>query len=193
MLLFFTLAVMGVVAYAASREGLLTAITSLANVMISGLIAFNFFEPIANELEEMLRGTFLAGFEDAVALFVPFAATLGLLRVVTNNLANTDVELPALLGQVGSGAVALVTGYLVAGFLVVVFQTLPWGDKFLGFEYNADANTPKVRNLMPPDRVWLAMMNRAGSTALSQGEDYVTFDPEGSFEMRYARLRRYRD
>jgi uncharacterized membrane protein required for colicin V production len=193
MLLFFTLGVIGAVAYAATREGLLTAITSLVNVVISGLVAFNFFEPIANELEDMLSGSFLAGFEDSIALFVPFAATLALLRVATNNLANTDLELPALAQQVGSGAVALVTGYLAAGFLVVVLQTLPWGDTFLGFDYSATANTPKVRNMLPPDRVWLAMMNRAGRATLSQGEDYVTFDPEGTFEIRYARLRRFKE
>ncbi|MFO0844628.1 MAG: CvpA family protein [Gemmataceae bacterium] len=192
MLLFFTLAVMGAAAYAAAREGLLTAITSLVNVVISGLVAFNFFEPIANELEELLRGSFLAGFEDAIALFAPFAATLAALRVLTINLANTDLELPALLQQVGSGAIALLTGYLVAGFLVVVFQTLPWGDTFLGFDYSATANTPKARNLMPPDRVWLAMMSRAGAMPLSQ-EDSVTFDPEGSFEIRYGRLRRFKE
>lgn len=193
MLLFLTLAVMGAVAYSATREGLLTAITTLVNVLISGLVAFNFFEPLANEMEDMLKGTFLAGFEDGIALFVPFAATLGLLRVVTNNLVNTEVELPALFQQIGSGAVALVTGYLVAGFLVVIFQTLPWDERFLGFDYSADANTPKIRNLLPPDRVWLAMMNRAGRSTLSQGEESVTFDPEGSFEIRYARLRRFRE
>ena len=112
--------------------------------------------------------------------------------MLTNNLASSEVELPALFQQVGSGAVALVTGYLLAGILICMFQTLPWDEKFLGFEYEADQNTPKTRNVFPPDRAWLAMMHRAALTTLLQ-EGGGTFDPDATFEIRYARLRRYKD
>src|SRR4051812_19239939 len=99
MLAFFTLAVTLIVAYAAVREGLLTAVTTLINVCLAGLVTFEFFEPLADQLEEMVRGTLLAGFEDALSLIAIFAATLAVLRVVTNNLANQDLELPALMQQ----------------------------------------------------------------------------------------------
>ncbi len=189
MLLMISLGIMGAVAYASTREGLLTAICNLVNLMIAGLVAFNFFEPLAGELESPLKGTFLEGFEDGLALFIPFAVVLGVMRVVINNLANAEVELPALLQQIGSGLVALMTGYLAAGFLIVVFQTLPWDQKFLGFEYTADANVTRV---MPPDHVWLALMHRAGNATLAYSPP-STFDPEGTFELRYARLRRFKE
>lgn len=192
MLLFFTLAVVVAVAYASAREGILTAITSLVNVVLAGLVTFNFYEPLADGLEDILRGTFLAGFEDGIVMFLLFAITLGVLRVVTNNLANTEVELPAIVQQVGSAAIAAVTGYLIAGFLVCLFQTLPWGEKFLGFEYQVEPNAPKVRSLLPPDRVWLAMMHRAGAWTLSQ-EKSASFDPQGTFELRYGKLRRFKE
>lgn len=192
MIILFTVAVIGAVAYASSREGLLTAITTLINVVLAGLLAFNFYEPLANELESMVRGSLLAGFEDGIVLFGLFAGILGLLRVVTNNLANTELELPALFNQISSVAVAAVTGYLVAGFLVCLLQTLPWGENFLGFEYQVDPSAPKIRSFLPPDRVWLGMMNRAGLGPLSQ-ESSTTFDPEGTFELRYGKLRRFKE
>jgi len=46
--------------------------------------------------------------------------------------------------------------------------------------------------VLPPDRVWLALMRRASTGPFRQGED-PGFDPGGSFEQRYARLRRYAD
>jgi len=189
MLYLFTLGIMGAVAYASLREGLLTSLSNLVNVVLAGLVAFNFFEPLSGELEKMVQGTFMENFEDGLALLILFAPILGLLRVLANNLANTDLELPALLQQIGSILVSLVTGYLAAGFLICAFQTLPLSENFLGFEYMNDAATPAYRRVMPPDRVWLSMMHHLGQGPLSQ-EDSKTFDPEGTFELRYGRLRR---
>lgn len=193
MLMFLTLAVMGAVAYASLREGLLTAITTLINVVLAGLIAFNFFEPLADQLEDVLRGSFLAGYEDALALTLLFAGPLALLRLLTNNLANSDQDLPALLQQVSAAAVALITGYLVAGLLLCIVQTLPLNEKFLGFEYQMEPSVPnKLRSLLPPDRVWLAMMQHGGKVALSQ-EDGAIFDPQATYTLRYAKLRRLKE
>lgn len=192
MLEVFTLFIVGAVAYASIREGVLTAITTLVNVLLAGLVAYNFWEPIASELEKIFKGTFLIGFEDALVLFFLFGGTLALLRALTNNLANNEVELPAVVQQVGSGLIAAVTGYFLAGFLICTYQTLPWDEKFLGFDSTADANTPPLRRVLPPDRVWLALMYHASVNPLSQ-ERSSAFDPEGSFELRYAKLRRYKD
>jgi hypothetical protein len=202
MLSLLTIIVMLVVAYVYWREGLLTACCMCVNVFLAGLITFNFFEPLAGELEGMFRGSFLAGYEDAVCMTLLFAGTLGALRWVTNNLANTDLDYPALVLRAGNVFFGVLTGYLVSGFLVCMLQTLPWQENFMGFE-------PKVarkgegdgsRRLLPPDRVWLALMHRAGAKPLSRSPDPdnpeappPTFDPHGTFELRYARFRRYAD
>lgn len=180
------------VAYASLREGFLTAISMLVNVLIAGMVTFNFYEPLANELESIFSGTFLAGYEDAVVMVLLFCVTLGGLRVLANNLAPNETEFPALLQQIGAALVSLGTGYLVAGFLFCVFQTLPWGEKFLGFEHVVESGAGGTRRLVPPDRVWLGMMHRAGAVPFSQ-EGRDSFDADGSFELRYARLRRFKE
>jgi hypothetical protein len=192
MILVLSLAVVAIAAYARVREGLLTALTLLINVLLSGLVAFNYFEPVAAELHKAFKGSFLDGYEDALALFALFAAPLALLRVVCNNLAPAELDLPALPQQIASAAVGGLTGYLLAGFLVCAMQTLPWGERFLGFDATVEPQGSAIRRVMPPDRVWLALMHRAGAGPFSN-EGATTFDPDGTFELRYARQRRVKD
>jgi Colicin V production protein len=208
MLAAFTIFIMLAVGYAYFREGLFTAATMCCNVFFAGLIAFNFWEPLANLLEPGLQKTFLEGYEDAFVLIGLFCLSLGLLRLVTNTLANAVIDYDAVPQQGGGVLFGLATGYLVSGFLVCVLQTLPWHENFMAFEWKAANRDSAFNRLFPPDRVWLAMMRRAGAYPLANradpdfgtpGEDsyyydsHLTFDKYGTFEIRYARFRRYGD
>lgn len=207
---FLTVVIMLVVAYAYWREGLLTACTMFVNVILAGLVAFNFWEPLADLLDPMVANTALQGYEDAICLILLFCLTLGLLRLVTNNIANTDLEFPPALLRGGGVFFGLATGYLTSGFLICVFQTLPWHESFMHFDWKYDPQAPGhvVRSVMPPDRAWLGLMQRAGAFAFINSFTYpdekakdpqtfvdraVTFDKHSTFESRYARLRRYTD
>jgi hypothetical protein len=203
---FLTLVIMCAVAYAYLREGLFTACTMAVNVLLAGLVAFNFWEPIAAFLEPTIAGSFLHGYEDAFCLIVLFCLTLGLLRTVTNNLASSRVEFQGWLQSGGGIVFGLITGYLVSGFLLCTLQTLPWHENFMLFDYQYETGPEHIlRHVLPPDRVWLGLLQRAGAYALSNREDpreadftsnygrYMTFDRYGNFELRYARYRRYND
>jgi hypothetical protein len=183
MLIFMTILLMLITAYAYFREGLLTAVAMFCNVILSGLIAFNFWEPIAAELEGTVANTMFNGYEDCLCLMLLFCLPLGALRWLTNTLANTEIDYPPLMQQIGAVLFALMTGYLVAGFLVCVMQTLPWEERFLGFDPTVDARGG-VRRVLPPDRVWLAMMYWAGKNGLGTSEG-PTFDADGTFTARY--------
>jgi uncharacterized membrane protein len=203
---FLTIVIMVLVAYAYSREGLFTACTMAINVLLAGLVAFNFWEPLAALLDPSLAGSFLHGYEDAFCLIALFAVALGLLRVLANNLAPARIEFSGYV-QTGAGILfGLITGYLVSGFLICTLQTLPWHENFMFFEPKYEAGPEHlVRHVLPPDRVWLALMHRAGAYTFSNREDsrlgssfsyyerYLTFDKHGTFELRYARYRRYGD
>lgn len=203
---FISVVIMLIVAYAYLREGLFTAATMAVNVLLAGLVAFNFWEPLAALLDPMLAGSFLHGYEDAVCLIVLFSLTLGILRTVTNNLAGARVEFPDWLQSAGGVLFGLMAGYLAAGFLICMLQTLPWHENFMFFDPKYQTGPEHVlRHVLPPDRVWLGLMHRAGAYAFSNREDpragpsasyydrYLTFDKYGNFELRYARYRRYND
>lgn len=191
MLAFLTLLVMLLVCYAFWHEGLLTACCTFVNVLLAGLVAFGFWEPVAAALDPMLAGSFLEGFEDCLCLILIFSLTLGLLRMATNGLAFTTLDYPPALLRGGGVFFGVLTRYLVSGFLLCAFQTLPLPETFMHFDATVDPNsaTRAVRRLLPPDRVWLALMHRAGAGPLAWGAG-PTFDPYGTFELRYARYRR---
>ena len=200
--LFVTLILMLIVAYALHREGLFTALLMCLNLLLAGIVTFNFFEPVADWLDGLFRGSALAGFEDAITLGVLFAASLGILRTVTNNLADTILDFSGTMNQIGGAGLGLVAGYLLAGFLFVLCETLPWHENFLDFQPRAQAED-NLRRLLPPDRVWLAMMRHAGAYPLawktaepdaeSPYDRFRTFDRRGTFELRYQRYRRHGD
>lgn len=184
----YTLILMFVVSYAFMVEGIFGAFTMFVNVLIAGLLAFNFWEPLAGSLEGTFFGTFLQGYEDALCLTGIFWLSLVFLRVATNQFAPAEIEVHPAVQRGGGALFGALTGYVVSGFLLCVFQTLPWQVHFLGFdaEYKAEEVT---RAYIPADRVWLALMHRAGLFGFANGEE-PTFDPQGSFELRYARYRR---
>jgi len=190
------------VAYAGFREGLFTGFCMLVNVLLAGLVAFTFFEPIADALEGVFKGSFLLGYEDFLALLAPYCLALVLLRIATNNLANRVFDMPGKVQQFGGGAFALLAGYFVAGFFICAMQTLPWHENFFGFEPRSENDSP-LRSVFPPDRAWLSLMRYAGAHGLAGKEDnhdgatrydrFPTFDRWGTFELRYQRYRRRGD
>jgi hypothetical protein len=205
LLVVLTIGIMLAVAYAYSVEGLFTAALMCVNVFLSGLIAFNFWEPLSASIESSLADTFLAGYEDMLCLIGLFAVSLGLLRTASNAIVNMQISLPPGLQQAGGAVFGLLTGYLFSGFFLCALQTLPWHENFLGFDATYQPERAgSLRPFLPPDRVWLGLMYRAGAMPFNRGEEdlrfadsssyydrYFTFDKYGTFEMRYARYRRY--
>ncbi|HEV3204493.1 MAG TPA: CvpA family protein [Gemmataceae bacterium] len=183
MLAFLTVIIMLLLGYAYFVEGLFTAFVMCCNVVGAGLVAFNFFEPLASQVE-------LGGYEDFLSLVLIFSLTLAILRTLTNTLANTEVEFIPHLQRPGGALFGMITGYLASGFILCAIQTLPWHENFMLFEPKYESGNT-LRSILPPDRLWLAMMHRAGDAGFSRGDQ--TFDPSGSFELRYARYRRYND
>jgi hypothetical protein len=204
MLTFLTILIMLAVGYAEFREGIFTAFTMLVNVILAGLIAFNFWEPLASLTDSGLKESFLDGYQDLFFLILLFSVALGILRTATNNLANRQIAFPAVLQQFGAAGVGMLTGYLVSGFLVCALETLPWHQNFLDFEPQRNRTVEgDFRRYLPADRVWLSLMHFAGANGFARAADnesaqspyerYPTFDRSGSFELRYWRYRRYSD
>jgi hypothetical protein len=218
--LFLTVLVMAAIAYAQFKEGVFTSFVMLVNVMIAGVVACNFFEPLADLMADITKGTFMQGTEDFIMLVLLFLITLTALRFATNNIAPTEIEFHPILFQAGSILCALLTGYVLVGFFVVAMQTLPLDEHFMGFEaevttepsyqylHRSGSSTADkretagekrggemLRRIFPPDRIWLAMMQRASYGSLGNGDrsERNGFDPQSNFPLRYERYRRYGD
>lgn len=190
MLQLFSIVVMVLLVLGMLREGLLTAACTLFNVLFAGLSAFWGFEPLARYFDEYLRATFLEGTEDALALGILFAGVFAGLKALTGPWSGAVIDVPVVADRVASGILGLLAGYFLAGFLVCVFHTLPWGSQH-GPDHKHEPGQPgaALRRILPPDRVWLAMMNRASEVSFARSEKHA-FDEDGTFSLRYARFRR---
>src|SRR5438105_5009062 len=202
MLVVVAIVIMFTVAYSQCREGLLAAVILSINVLLASILAVNFWEPLADELDGLFSGDMLAGYEDALTLTFLFSTFLILLRMAAGKFLPKTSSFSGYMQQLGGGLFGLLAGYLVAGFLVCVLQTLPWHEHFLSFRPHTPQE-PVLRRLMPPDRVWLDLMRHAGQFPLAWKEAkqdgmasfsrYQTFDSGKTFEARYLRYRRYGD
>lgn len=198
MLTALTILIMLIVAYSAFREGIFTALTILVNILLAGLVTFNFWEPLCSLAEPMVEGGFLHDYLDFFVMIALFCLSLALLRMATNNLANYQIQFTAMLNQIGGAAVGLLNGYLLSGFLVCALETLPWHQNFVDFKPRVSGEDSRV---LPPDRVWLSLMRHAGAYPFARASDRPdaespyeqspTFDRGGTFELRYLRYRRF--
>src|SRR5438309_2192925 len=162
MIQIFALVLMLVVAYTQYRNGLFGACAMLIMVFLSGLVAFNFWEPVADTLDASFQNTVMAGCEDMISLAFLFGVTLFALRLAVNYLCPDMIAEHGAVQHFGAAGVGLITGYFLAGFLICAMQTLPLDVHFMDFDPREAGESP-LRSLYPSDRIWLSLMRHAGA------------------------------
>jgi hypothetical protein len=116
--------------YALASEGLWGAALMFFNVLFGGLIAFNFYEPLAKLLADNVP--FLSGFADTLCLFTLFIVTTFLLRLTTETLGPSMVRFPAPLYHLGRWVFALGCSVITVAICVLGFDTAPVHKKVFG-------------------------------------------------------------
>lgn len=139
----------GLVAWCVAAEGAFGAGTIFISVIVSGLLAMNFFEPLADKLDEI---AIIGPKADMLALVGLFAVLLTGMRLACEKLCPTYISVQGLIHDLGRWGFGILTGYVTAGILLTALHTSPLPREFLGF-------TPERSNLLlgafSPDRDWL--------------------------------------
>jgi hypothetical protein len=146
-------------------QGLWTNVLTLINMFFAMMLAFNYFEPLADMLDEAERSyTYLWDF---LALWGLFALSFGLLRLFTDVLSRHRVVFDFWVEMVGRSVLALWIAWLFVGFTCATLHTAPLGRHPLGFQ-----QSPTSGNFlgMSPGKHWLAFMQSRSRGALSRGE-----------------------
>ena len=188
-----------IVAAAMWFQGLWSSIVTLINLLVAMMLAFNYFEPLANLIDQQDRSyTYLTDF---LALWGVFVLSFGFLRLFTDMLSRKRVVFDFLTEKVGRSILALWVAWLFVGFTCATLHTAPLGPHPMGFQ-----QTPNSGNFlgMAPGRGWLAFMQSRSRGALSRGEsnaarrsplpedqnvDVRIFDPESRFVLKYYQRR----
>src|SRR6478736_9684541 len=115
--------------YVVSSEGLWGAALMFFNVLFGGLIAFNFYEPLARLIDSTGIGW---GFSDTLSMLSLFSVATMLLRMTTETLAPAMVRFPVPIYHAGRLFFALATLLVTMSILILSFHTAPVHKKAFG-------------------------------------------------------------
>lgn len=188
-----------IVAAAVWFQGLWSSVVTLINLLMAMMLAFNFFEPIADMIDGKDRSyTYLV---DYLLLWGLFVLSYGIMRLFTDMLSRKRVAFDFWTETVGRSIMALWIAWLFVGFVCATLHTAPLNAHPMGFQ-----ETPTSGNFlgMSPGRQWLAFMQSRSRGALSRGESNAAnlsplpeddqlnvriFDPESRFILKYHQRR----
>jgi hypothetical protein len=115
--------------YALAGEGLWGAALMFFNVLFGGLIAFNFYEPLAQLIDSTGIGW---GFSDTLSLLGLFCVAVLLLRMTTESLAPAMVRFPTPIYHAGRWFFALATSLVAFSILLLSLHVAPVHKKIFG-------------------------------------------------------------
>ncbi|HEX6985951.1 MAG TPA: CvpA family protein [Planctomycetaceae bacterium] len=148
---FLIVAVIALVTWCVAAEGAVGAGTIFFAAVLSGLVAMNFFEPLADALD---GASFIGERADMIALLGLFGVFVTLARLAAERISPTFISLQGLAYDVGRWGFGFLTGYLTAAILLTALHTAPLPREFWGFR-------PERNNLFgafAPDRQWIGFV-----------------------------------
>lgn len=187
------LLIIALVAWSVAGEGPWGSALKFLSVLFSGLLAINFFEPLAAFLESLFPE--YGSFADVVSLVGLFSLLVIVCQVATDQISPTSIELEGMVYQLAKWVFPLATGYVTAAILLTALHTAPLPREFFGFK----PERKNLFNLAAPDRQWLGFTQHVSEKVLRNGRmfDGQEFTSPGnrqkmvlpSFAIRYATRR----
>jgi hypothetical protein len=188
------LGIFGVCVAMLATGGVWSNFITLFNVITAALLAVNYYEPLADWLQSQASSyTYLMDF---VALWLIFAASMGLMRAATDALSKVKVKFKKPI-DFGVGIfLACWTGWVMVCFATMTLHTAPLSRNFMGFQ-----TKPETRMFfgLAPDHTWLAFVQKESQGSLARGirqkhadgklTDGNKFDPNGEFILKYGERR----
>jgi len=192
------LIILAAVTWSVASEGVWGAALASLIVIFSGLLAMNFFEPVAAGLEGM-GGLWWRGHCDIFALIGLFGLLVFGFRAATDHISPRFIMTNRLVYELGRWSAGLLAGYVTMAFLLTAMHTGPFPRSFWGFA----PERSNLLNIVAPDRQWLGFTQWTSERTLKWGGYGKVFDgprsqrPMGtppnqiwpSFVIRYASRR----
>jgi len=149
------------------RAGLFSALITLILAVLSAMIAFTYYEPLAQAMFDW-RG------QNAHPMYMHAGALMGLffvvqlaLRFLYDMLIVHDVGFAMWPNRIGAGVVGLLVGMVQVGVMMIAVQMLPLSQSTLSYVAYNDDLTPRA-GLAPfqPDRFVLGMVRTFSAGSL---------------------------
>jgi hypothetical protein len=186
--------------YVLTSEGLWGSALMFFNVLFGGMIAFNFYEPLARLLDSTGINW---GFSDTLCMLGLFCISVGLLRMTTETIAPAMVKFPTAVYHVGRFIFGLGGALVTMAIVILAFHAAPVHKKILT-AITYDSKPPFGMGL---DHQWLgffqyetgAVFNRLGVGQRDPHHQYghggavQMFDPHARWLIDHQESRPYGD
>jgi hypothetical protein len=156
---------------------------NLVNAVMAGLLAMNFWEPLAGAIKKMMPSAVFV--VDVFVLWLLFAGIFFALRMATDAVSKYKVRFPKPVELGGNVLFAVWTAWVVACFATTSLHTAPLSREFMAGGFQPEQ--PMFFGFFP-DRLWLGFTQEESEGAFSRGGNHV-FDPQGEFMLKYAERR----
>ncbi len=154
--LILTLVFVGCLAFLVNG-GLWTNSLVLINTIMAGLVAFNYYEPLARWLDSQMPS--FTYFWDFLSIWLIFAVAMGLMRTVTDLSSRIKVKFRRPVDLIGGIVMACAVGWVMVCFTTAALHTAPLARNFLDGNFQPTPNSRMYMGLAP-DRKWLGIVRR---------------------------------
>lgn len=114
------------------RDGIWTNLIRFFNLLFAALIATNYFESLAQALENYASSfTYLVDF---ISIWLLFVVSFVVMRVLTDQLSHVRVWFPAIFDKYGGVALSVVLGFTMLSFSVFALHTAPLQPNYWGMQ-----------------------------------------------------------
>jgi colicin V production protein len=182
---YLLLSIVAICGWSLVREGLWGASLIFMDCLFAGLLAMNFFEPLAGLIENI---GFLKSYADLISLCLLFAVFVTIFREIEIRLCPELVRFPNSVHRAGGVVFGLATGWLLAGFILCAVQTVPFYPS-LGLGYSIERKSMFGAGV---DRQWLAFVHRTSKHTF-ESDPALVFDEDASYIDRYHVVRNIGD
>ncbi len=168
------------------NEGMWSNCLTLINVLLAALVAMNYFEPVADFLDEKQPSyTYLW---DYLSMWFIFFIAFAIARTATGLLSRTRVKFIPQIEQAGRVISVLLIGWILVCFALCSLHTAPLARTAVRGEFQAQ---PMSNNFLgiAPDRFWLGYIQHRSKNALATSGPNV-FDENAEYIFKYGERRR---
>ncbi|MBL4883711.1 MAG: CvpA family protein [Planctomycetaceae bacterium] len=169
----FLLAVVAVVTWCVASEGAWGAAWTFLSVLFAGLLAMNYFEPLAETIQSTLAlGGAWNNRLDFLAMMLLFIGFIFAFRIGSEQIMPILIDVHPLAFDGVRWVAAGATGYLTMAILLTALHTAPMPRTFMGF-------TPERNNFIgmsAPDRQWLGFVQYVTEKSFRKGVNGPIFD-----------------
>jgi uncharacterized membrane protein required for colicin V production len=158
------------------REGLWSNTLTLITMIVAGLVAFGFYQPLVVYLDESVTDGQHTYWLDFAVLWGLYFLTFAILRTMTATASKTRMRFKHPIDPVGGPLVGLVAAWVLAGFTLATLHVSPMPKDAFGGNLVSFGEVTTASPLFKPDAAWLRFverMSKANAISSSNTEEFI--------------------